>query len=178
MSKLTITLVAACDRNGAIGKGNTLPWKHRADMQMFKKLTTGGTVVMGSKTYLSMGAKPLPNRTNVVLTRYPDKFVQVEGVHFVNLMDADSEQTRLEQLSRFTVNDNLIVIGGEQVYIQFLPMADVIALSRLDLEVEGADAFFPDFYSGVRKDLWEQVCIDHPASGDDVAWQQCLYRRK
>lgn len=170
MSRPVIVLIAACDRNGAIGKGNTLPWKHRADMQMFKKLTTGGTVVMGSKTYLSMGAKPLPNRVNVVLTRYPDKFVARDGVHFI---------TDIRQADQYATDDKLSIIGGENVYEQFAPYADVVHLSRLDLAVEDADAFFPDFLTGsVDQGLWNYICLDHPAEGDDVAWQQCIYNRK
>ncbi len=169
MSRPEIILIAACDRNGAIGKSNTLPWKHRADMQMFKKLTTGGTVVMGSKTYLSMGAKPLPNRLNVVLTRYPDKFQGREGVHFI---------TDIEQAFPFAVNNKLLIIGGENVYEQYASFADVIHLSRLDMEVVDADVFFPDFYSGPAKDLWDEVCIDHEAAGDEVAWKQCVYNRR
>lgn len=170
MSRPEIIMVAACDRNGAIGKGNELPWKHRADMQMFKKLTTGGTVVMGSKTYLSMGAKPLPNRVNVVLTRYPDKFQEREGVHFI---------TDMHQADQYATDGKLLIIGGENVYEQFAHFADVVHLSRLDLAVEDADAFFPDFLTGsVGKEMWDVVCIDNPAAGDDVAWQQCVYNRK
>lgn len=167
MSKPKIVLVAACDRNQAIGKGNTLPWKHRADMKAFRKLTLGGTVVMGSKTYLSMGAKPLPERTNIVLTRFVDKFAHHQGAHFVD---------KIEDSFRFATGEEptLLVIGGADVYRQFLPIADVIHLSRLDLVVDGADTFFPE----INMDEWEGFSSEEAATDGDANWRRCVYVRK
>lgn len=136
MEKPHVTLIAACDVHRAIGKRNTLPWRHRGDMKFFKETTTGNTVVMGAKTYESMGSKPLPNRLNIVMTRDPSRFEQRDDVFFV---------TSVEEALAHEINGKLYVIGGEQIYKLFLPYADEVLLTSLDLEIKKADAFFPGF---------------------------------
>jgi dihydrofolate reductase len=165
-----ITLLAAVDRNNAIGKGNTLPWRHRCDMKLFKETTTGNTVVMGSKTYESMGCKPLPNRRNIVITSDPSKFDQHDEVFFV---------TSIAEALEHEIVGHLFVIGGANIYKQFLTYATNIVLSKLDLEVEGADTFFPTFDDS--EELWDIVIVRHPAGEthpSDVAFDQYIYRRR
>ena len=165
-----IILIAAADRNNAIGKGNTLPWRHRGDMKFFKETTTGNAVVMGSKTYESMGCKPLPNRLNIVLTRNPAKFEQRVDVFFV---------TTIGEAMQHDLDGSLFVIGGAEIYKQFLPYATGIMLSKLDLEVEGADTFFPTFDESDER--WDVAIVRHRAGEshpDDVAFDQWLYRRR
>lgn len=162
--------MAACDRNGAIGRGNTLPWRHRGDMARFKDTTTGNTVLMGSKTFESMGCKPLKDRLNIVITRDPAKYGERDDVFFV---------TNIEDALAHHVEGHMFVIGGAEIYKQLLPFADVICLNRLDLEVEGADTFFPEFDQS--EDKWKITIVKvgpgvkHP---DDVAYDVCLYTRK
>jgi dihydrofolate reductase len=123
-----ITIIAASSKNGVIGKENTLPWRLPEDLKRFKSLTTGKNVLMGRKTYESIG-KPLPNRTNIVVTR--DTAFKADGVLVYN---------SLEQV--LPIFRDIVVIGGGEIYNQFINKADVIELTLIDKEFEG-DAFFP-----------------------------------
>ena len=136
MSVPAIVLVAALDRNRAIGKGNDLPWRLPDDLKRFKALTLGKPVLMGRKTAQSLG-RALPGRTNLVLTRSGK--VPVEGMQAV-----DSVETAVE-VARATGADELCVIGGGEIYALTLPMADTLHLTHVDTVVEQADAFFPQF---------------------------------
>lgn len=129
--------IVAVDQNGAIGKGGKLPWHYAADMKFFKETTIGNACVMGSKTWMTL-KKPLPNRLNIVLSRKaeigPEDSVVV-------LRDVDS----VLDLAK-TVDSDLYVIGGEQVYRSFLPVIDRWIVTRVPLVVEDADAFMPQNY--------------------------------
>lgn len=126
-----IWVIAAIGQGRAIGKGNTLPWKHKADMQVFKHLTTGNTVIMGRKTFESLG-KALPNRKNIVISR---TMSETEGVQVVrSLRDA---------LALCEEDRRIYVIGGAEIYAQAVPYAQMMALTLINTEVEGADALFP-----------------------------------
>ncbi|XEC92555.1 dihydrofolate reductase [Paenibacillus tarimensis] len=129
---MSITLIAAMARNRTIGNGNKLPWHLPKEMAFFTRSTTGKTIIMGRNTFESFG-KPLKNRLNVVLTR--NKNYAPEGCEIVESVE--------EALERYRMAD-IMIIGGEQVYRQFLPYADRILLTEIDAEFEG-DAFFPDF---------------------------------
>ena len=132
-----ITIIAACSKNWAIGKDNKLLWKLSEDLKRFKSLTIGRNVVMGRKTYESIG-KPLPNRTNIVLTK--DPLFKVDGVLVFDNIE--------EVLSNF---DEIVVIGGGEIYKQFIDKADAIELTLIDKEFEG-DSFFPQIDIS-----WEEV---------------------
>ncbi|MDQ6418066.1 dihydrofolate reductase [Paenibacillus sp. LHD-117] len=134
---MTITLIAAMDRNRTIGKGNAMPWRLPAEMAFFKANTLGKTVLMGRKTFQSLGGKPLPNRRNVVLTRQTG--LQLEGCEIVHSVE--------EALRRYGDGEELMIIGGTEIYAQFLPHADKIFLTEVETEIEGGDAKFPEFDS-------------------------------
>ena len=123
-----VTLIAACAKNRAIGKDNKLLWHLPSDLKRFKRLTTGKTVVMGRKTYESIG-KPLPNRKNIILTNNKD--LVIEGCEVIN------------SISELNLMEDIVIIGGEQIYNLFIDYADVIELTLIDKEFEG-DAFFPE----------------------------------
>lgn len=137
-----IKIIAAIGKNNELGKDGDLPaWTLATDMKRFKELTTGGVVVMGRKTFESFAkfnkngvAKPLPNRTNVVVTR--DKTWQSDGVTVCNSVE--------EVLEKFKESDTLWIIGGGEIYKQFLDRADELHITHVDTEVE-ADTFFPEF---------------------------------
>lgn len=135
---MIVALIAAMAHNRVIGRANTLPWRLPADMAHFKALTTGHPVLMGRKTFESLG-RPLPNRTNIVVTR--DRQFQPQGGRVAHSIDA-----ALNIAAEHLDNDNpeVFVIGGEQLYKQMLPHADRLYLTLVDAEVEG-DAWFPDF---------------------------------
>ena len=129
--------IVAVDRNGAIGKGGTLPWHYSADMKFFKETTTGNACVMGYKTWLTL-KKPLPNRLNIVLSRKAEIEPQ-ESVLVVR--DVDLVLSTAKDLKC-----DLFVIGGEQVYRCFLPYIDKWIVTAVPLTVEGADTFVPENY--------------------------------
>jgi dihydrofolate reductase len=136
--------IIAVDRNGAIGKDGKLPWHYSADLKFFKQTTIGHAVVMGRRTWLSIG-KPLPNRLNIVLSRNAN----IEPTSDVLLLrDVGSVLTKTNELSC-----DLFVIGGEQIYRAFLPYIDKWIVTHVPLEVEGADAFAPaNYLHGFRLD--------------------------
>lgn len=127
-------MICACSSNGVIGKDNTLIWKVPGDLKRFKDLTTGHTVVMGRKTFESIG-KPLPNRNNVVITRNPE--YKIEGCEIIH------NDTAIKEIVDRSKKEDIFVIGGGNVYTQFLPYTDVIELTYIDKEFEG-DTFFPE----------------------------------
>ena len=129
--------IVAVDRQGAIGKGGKLPWHYSADMKFFKKTTTGNACVMGYKTWLTL-KHPLPNRLNIVLSRKAE-FEPPESV--VVIRDVESVLKFAE-----TLDFDLFVIGGAQVYQSFLPYLDKWIVTEVPLTVEGADTFVPEDY--------------------------------
>lgn len=128
-----ITLIAALDRNRAIGRGNALPWHLPDDFRHFKALTLGKTVLMGSHTARSLG-RALPGRCNLVLTR--SGAVPFEGMQAV---------ASLEQATAVAGADELMVIGGAQVYALALPLAQTLHLTHVDTAIADADAWFPAY---------------------------------
>lgn len=129
--------IAAVDRKGAIGKGGKLPWHYSADMKFFRETTTGNAVVMGRKTWLTIG-KPLKNRLNLVLSR--DATIEPQESLLV-LSDIDSVLSFNQSLTT-----DLYVIGGAQIYKAFLPHIEQWIITEVPLTVQGADAFMPDGY--------------------------------
>ncbi len=132
---MRVSLIAALDRNYAIGKGNALPWRLPDDLKRFKALTFGKTVLMGRKTAESLG-RALPKRRNLVLTR--SGRAPFDGMQAVASLQEALDIARID-------GDELCVIGGGELYSLVLPMATHMHLSLVDTVVEGADAFFPRF---------------------------------
>ena len=125
-----ITIVAACSSNRVIGKDNKLIWNVPGDLKRFKEMTSGHTVLMGRKTYESIG-RPLPNRRNIVLSRNSE--LLIEGCNtYTNLVDT---------LDMF--KNDVFIIGGEEIYRQSIPYVNRIELTLIHKEFEG-DAFFPE----------------------------------
>jgi dihydrofolate reductase len=129
--------IAAVDRKGAIGKGGKLPWHYSADMKFFRETTTGHAVVMGRKTWLTIG-KPLKNRLNIVLSR--DSSIEPQESLLV-FSDIDSVLSFSNSLTT-----DLFVIGGAQIYEAFLPNIEKWIITEVPLTVSGADAFMPKGY--------------------------------
>jgi len=129
--------IAAVDRKGAIGKGGKLPWHYSADMQFFRETTTGHAVVMGRKTWLTIG-KPLKNRLNIVLSRDSNIEPQESLLVFSDIESVLSFSNSL--------TTDLFVIGGAQIYEAFLPHIEKWIITEVPLTVSGADAFMPKGY--------------------------------
>ena len=134
---MDIILVAAIAENGVIGRGNALPWRLKSDMQHFRALTMGKPVVMGRKTYLSIG-KPLTGRTTIVVSR--DRGFAAPGIVVAPSLDAAFAAARGDALRRGA--DAIIVAGGADIYAQAMPLATRLAITRVHKRVDG-DARFP-----------------------------------
>ena len=134
-----LSIIAAVARNGVIGKGGDLPWKLPGDLKHFMSTTMGKPVIMGRKTYESM-KRPLPGRTNIVLTRQAD-FTH-EGLVIFTDFD-DSVEFARENAAEQGGNE-FFVIGGENIYELAIPIASKAYITRVDAEPNG-DAFFPNF---------------------------------
>ncbi len=152
---MAIIGIVALDRNGAIGKGGTLPWHYPADLRFFKEQTTGNACVMGYRTWLSL-KRPLPNRLNVVLTRRAEVEPR-EGV--VWLRDGRSVLSLYPYL-----NCDLFVIGGAQIFETFRDRVDRWLVTEVPLTVEGADTFLPagllaDFRPADARDLGDGLKV-------------------
>ena len=136
-----LTLIAAKTKNNVIGLKNSLPWKQKHDMQRFKALTYGKTVVMGRKTYDSMGSKPLVDRENIIISKaaeYDRHFM--ENGQVITILNTIYPILHEQNISR--MSEEVFVIGGAMIYELFLPYANKIHLTELDCELDG-DAFFP-----------------------------------
>ena len=130
---MIISLIAAMGRNKVIGKDKSLPWKLPEDMERFKELTANKPVVMGRKTFESIG-RALPNRKNIVITR--DKNYKAKGCTVVNSIK--------EALKTAKEAYEIMIIGGAQIYQEFLPIANKMYITLIDKDFEG-DAYFPEF---------------------------------
>ena len=126
-----ITLIWAQGENGVIGRDNALPWRIPADMAYFKRETLGKTVVMGRKTWESFGSKPLKDRTNIVLTH--NASYTAEGASVVH---------SIEEALAHAVGEEVMIIGGSEIYALSLPIADRLRVTRVRESFEG-DAVFP-----------------------------------
>lgn len=132
-----ISLILAMSQNRVIGKNNRLPWRLPADMAFFKQTTMGHPVVMGRKTYESIG-KPLPGRRNIILTR--DRNFQAGGSEICHSIEEVLTMVRAGEEQEF------FIIGGDSVYSAFFPMADRLYVTCIEHDFEG-DAFFPEIDS-------------------------------
>jgi dihydrofolate reductase len=145
--------IAAVDRKGAIGKGGKLPWHYSEDMKFFRETTTGNAVVMGRKTWLTIG-KPLKNRLNIVLSR--DSSIEPQESLLV-FSDIESVVSFSNSLAT-----DLFVIGGAQIYEAFLPHIEKWIITEVPLTVSGADAFMPKGYLDGFK------VVDKRSIGEDL----------
>jgi len=138
-NSLPLCLIAALAQNRVIGRDNQLPWRLPADLKHFKALTLGKPIIMGRKTWDSLG-RPLPGRLNLVVSRQPG--LQLEGAEVFASLEAAI--VRAEQWAHEQGVDELMLIGGAQLYQQALPLAARLYLTRVELSPEG-DAWFPEF---------------------------------
>ncbi|MGF7040543.1 dihydrofolate reductase [Mucilaginibacter lappiensis] len=128
---MTVSIIVAIAKNNAIGKDNKLLWYLPNDLKHFKDVTTGHTVIMGRKTYDSVG-KPLPKRRNIIITR---QAISIEGCEVVNSLEA--------ALALCKDEDEVFIVGGAEIYRQAIPLTDRIYLTVIDQEFDG-DSFFPE----------------------------------
>ena len=162
---MILSIVVATGINGEIGKDNKLLWHLPADLKYFKNLTSGHPIIMGRHTFESIG-RALPNRRNIVITRQQD--LKIEGVDVVHSLE--------EAIALVNDQEEVMVIGGADVYNQALSIADRIYITRVNVQPE-ADRYFPD----LNMDNWiKNVDISHPADDKnehDIQFQMLVRKR-
>lgn len=151
---MIISMISAMSKGRVIGLNGTMPWHLPADLANFKRITMGSPVIMGRKTYDSIGM-PLPGRKNIVLSR-SDGF-SIKGCDVVSDLDSALELANDE--------NQIFIIGGQQLYQQALPLAQRLYLTHIDAQFEG-DTFFPD-YSLIE---WVQLSLDKHPADDKNPW--------
>ncbi|MFH1192146.1 MAG: dihydrofolate reductase [bacterium] len=139
-----INVICILGENNAIGKNNKLIWNIPDDLKHFKKITENHPVIMGRKTFESIG-KSLPNRVNIIITR--DKNYKAEGCHICNSLDEAIQISRdaLQCVSTISAPPEIFVIGGGEIYRQAIPCADKLYLTIVEDSPKDADTFFPDY---------------------------------
>lgn len=151
---MKIAMIAAMANNRVIGKDNQMPWHLPEDLRHFKAMTLGKPVVMGRKTYESIG-RPLPGRHNIVISRQAD--LMIDGVTTVTSFDD----------AKLAAGDceELVIMGGGQLYEMLLSQADILYLTEIALDVEG-DTYFPDWNDG----SWKEVSRDVAKNDNDLEY--------
>ena len=161
-----LKILVAFDENRVIGKNNALIWHLPADLKRFKALTTGHVIIMGRKTFESIG-RPLPNRTTIVISRQQD--LKIEGVILAH--SVEEAILKAKSISR----DDIFIVGGAEIYQLSLPLADQILVTQLHDIFEG-DAFFPE----ISPAIWEVAEQERGVTDEQNAYQfsYITYARK
>ena len=158
----TLTLIVASDRHNGIGIRNTLPWRLPEDLAFFKRTTSGHPIIMGRKTFDSIG-RPLPNRRNIVVTRNPNWSHQ--GVEAVS---------SLPEAATLAGDGEAFVIGGAQIYAEALPLAARLIVTEIDADFE-CDAFFPQLDPA----QWKEVSREsHHSAENKFDYFFVIYQRR
>ena len=148
---MNLSMVVAMANNNVIGLNNDMPWHLPADLQWFKKTTLGSPIIMGRKTYESIG-RPLPGRLNIILSRNTD--LTIDGCSVVNSL----EDALLIAKESDKTKDEIFITGGAHLYNKFLAEVDTLYLTKINAELEG-DTFFPDY---TQYNWHELQRIEHP----------------
>ena len=159
---MQLNLIAAVARNGAIGKDNALLWRLPEDLKFFKRTTLGSPVIMGRKTFESIG-RPLPGRRNIVVTR--NGAWQFDGVEVATSLD--------EAITLVQSEAQVFIIGGGELYTQALPRADQLILTEVDADFEG-DTFFPTW----DRTAFTEVSRESHQADAGWAYHFVFYRRQ
>jgi dihydrofolate reductase len=166
---MILVQVAAVAENGVIGREGRLPWRLKSEVAHFRRCTMGKPVIMGRKTYLSIG-KPLAGRTNIVMSRDPG--FTAPGAIATGSLEAALAVARGDALRRGV--GEIVVIGGSDLYRQTLPAADRLVITRVPLQAQG-DATFPV----IDPHIWKEMSrSEHPAGpGDETGFTVLVYER-
>ena len=164
-----MNLIVAVDENWGIGYKNELLCHIKEDLKRFKKFTSGNVVVMGRKTWGSLPTKPLPNRTNIVITNSVEDMQINNGVIY----------TKLDLFKR-AINDigkkfNVFVIGGSQIYKELLPYCDYVLLTKIHKSFSDADAYFPNIDALLN---WKLIETSNTKKEEDIEYHFCFYKNK
>ncbi|MEZ5490096.1 MAG: dihydrofolate reductase [Gammaproteobacteria bacterium] len=167
---MKLSLICAMDENMVIGRNNSLPWHLPEDLKYFKRTTMGKCIIMGRKTYESIG-KPLPGRTNIIVTRSRD--YEVENARVVDSLTDALELA--ENIAFIDGTDEAFIIGGAELYKHALPFIDRLHITMVHAEVDG-DTYFPDF----DVSEWEEVGKEHFEADEynPYPYSICVFERR
>lgn len=154
--KPIVSIIVAAAENGVIGRDNDMPWKLSTDLKRFKALTLGKPVIMGRRTWESIG-RPLPGRPNIVVTR--DPAFKAEGAQVVGSLEDAIDFGR--KLAAEIGVDEVCIIGGGNIYAQGLPLADVVHLTRVLATIDG-DTYFPE----IDSEVWNAISTENVPAGE------------
>lgn len=164
-----MALIVAAARNHVIGCNNQLPWHLPQDLQHFKSITMGKPIIMGRKTFESIG-RPLPGRTNIVITR--QAAWAAPGVQVAHSLASALTLVQGLQPADEQQNDEVMVIGGAEIYGHALPLATKVYLTRIAADIEG-DAFFPELSAAE----WQMISAVAGAAVGDLAYEFQVWER-
>ncbi|PIT98020.1 MAG: hypothetical protein COT71_02925 [Candidatus Andersenbacteria bacterium CG10_big_fil_rev_8_21_14_0_10_54_11] len=159
---MTVHAIVAMTRDGVIGKRNALPWKLKGDLPRFKRLTMGQTVIMGLRTFESIG-RPLPGRNTIVLD---DQGREIEGLAVARSIAEAMELAR-------SYGTDIFVIGGASVYAQMLPLVEVLHVSHVKKDYDG-DVYFPEY----NRSAWREVAREEYPEFEAVTYERVKIKRQ
>lgn len=164
---MIISAIVAVSKDGVIGRDNQIPWYLPEDLKYFKKVTLGHPVIMGRKSFVSIG-RPLPKRTNIIVTR--DPFYIVSGCIVVNTLEEALEWALKEG------EDEIFIIGGGEIFEQSISYWDKLYLTEVDLFVPDGDVFFPE----INPDEWALLSEEHHDADEknEYAYTFKVFERK
>lgn len=166
---VAVAIIAAVAENGVIGNGNAIPWRLPGDFAHFRRMTMGKPLIMGRKTFESIG-RPLPGRTSIVVTR--KEFYQPDGVIVISSLEAALDHA--QEIAKADRANEVMIGGGAEIYRQALPIADRMYLTQVGLAPDG-DVFFPPIDFDQWKPGGEINVVPHP--DDTAAFRVRVYRR-
>lgn len=171
MAPVKIVIIVAVSQNGIIGRDGDMPWKLSTDLKRFKALSMGKPLVMGRKTFESVGSKPLPGRPHIIVSR--SQSFEMPGVETVGNLEAGIERARA--IASETGVDEVCIVGGGEIYRQALPLADVLHVTHVETVVDG-DTSFPQI-DPVEFELIEETAVP-AAEKDNYPTRYAIYRRR
>ncbi len=156
---MPIHLIVAADENNAIGFGNQMPWHLPVDLKYFKKITSGHPVIMGRKTFESIG-RLLPNRRNIIISRSD---LNIEGAEVLKSID--------EAIQLFNSTETIFIIGGGQIYSQTLRVANRVYLTRVHTQATNADTYFPSLNPNDWREIESETVLSDEKNAFDVTFK-------
>ncbi len=162
-----ISIIAAVAPNLAIGKENKLLWHISEDLKYFKKTTAGHTVIMGYNTFLSLNCKPLPNRTNIVITK---RIKNNENDNYITVMSLEAALGEVKE------DEEVFIIGGGMLYKSSIQLADKLYITQVDINIEDADTFFPEIDPSIWREDWRSETMKDEKTGKEFRF--VTYLRK
>lgn len=162
-----ISIIAAVAPNLAIGKDNKLLWHISEDLKYFKKTTAGHTVIMGYNTFLSLNCKPLPNRTNIVITK---RIKNNENDNYITVMSLEAALGEVKE------DEEVFIIGGGMLYKSSIQLADKLYITQVDINIEDADTFFPEIDPSIWREDWRSETMKDEKTGKEFRF--VIYLRK